>query len=172
MARDLRDVVNKIIVAVGDNDPTTEEIAGLASDLATFFDASVVLLYMGKLPVAIPSGPNQIVPPQILPAAMNAAEESARAVLDRMAEVMVAHGIIVSSRIVMEEGGHPLRGVFEKERADLIVLPKWETGVASRLARVISPSILEDANCPVLVLRGNRWLTESKAPRPSQSVQA
>ena len=60
MARDLRDVVNKIMVAMSDSEPTSEEIAGLASDLATFFDASIVLVYLGSMPMTIPSSEGPI----------------------------------------------------------------------------------------------------------------
>lgn len=169
MTRDLRDIVNKIVLVVDGDDPTLEEIAGLASDLATFFDASAALVYMGKMPLGLPAGPNQVGSSQLMAAAMSAIEEGGKRTLERMAGVLEAHGIKVSSQVVMNAGAATLRQIFEKEQADLIILPRWDSGVANRLARLISPSILEDATCPVLVLKGNRWLTESKAPRPSRA---
>jgi nucleotide-binding universal stress UspA family protein len=168
MSLDLRDVVNKIIIATGDDDPAPEEIAELASNLATFFDASVVLVYLGKLPLNIPPGPNQLASPQIIAAATTAIEDNGKRVLDGMAEVMTAHGIKVGSRLVIGTGNQAIKDIIEKEQADLVVLPTWGSGVANRLARVFSPSVLEDATCPVLVLKGNRWLSKSKSLRPSQ----
>jgi nucleotide-binding universal stress UspA family protein len=169
MSRDLREVVNKIIVPVSEDDPTADDVAGLASDLAAFFDASVVLVYMGRLPLSIPLGPNQAGSPQVAAAVLNSIEANGNAALDRMAEMLTSHGVPVSSRIVVSYGNHIIRDIIEKEQADLVVLPKWEAGVTSRLARVLSPSILEDATCPVLVLKGNKWLTKSKAARPGIS---
>ncbi len=166
MTRDLRDVVNKIVVLVGSDDTTLEDIANLALDLGAFFDAAVALVYFGRLPFAVPPGPNQVGAPQVAAAAVNAIEESGEKTLDRMAKVMSQHGVVVTSQVVIGAGMHAIRDVIEKEQADLVVLPKWETGVTSRLAMVISPSILEDATCPVLVLKGNKWLTKSRAPRP------
>jgi nucleotide-binding universal stress UspA family protein len=168
MPSDLRDVVNKIIVAVGEDEATAEEIAGLASDLAAFFDAAVVLVYVGGMPARMPASEGRPVDPSI-GLAMDAIEQSGRRVLDRMAEVLVANGVQVSSRLIMGSGEHALQGVIEEERCDLVVLPHWQTGVTQRLLRVFSPSILEEATCPVLVLKGNRWLSKSKAPRPGKS---
>jgi nucleotide-binding universal stress UspA family protein len=168
MVRDLRDVVNKIIVAVSDDDATSDDIAGLASDLATFFDASVVLVYMGKMPLSFP--PGEGAPRHAYVAlAVSAIEETGRTTLDRMAEIMIAHGVSVTSRLVMGVGDHAMREIIEQEKCDLLILPTWETGVTQRLLRVFSPSILEDATCPVLVLKGNRWLANSLASRPSKS---
>ena len=166
MTRDLRDVVNKIIVTISDDEPTSEEIAGLASDLATFFDASVVLVYMGKMPLVMPSSEGPVGHTEIA-ASLSAIEENARSTLDRMAEIMIAHGVSVTSRVVLSEGSHVIREIIEKEKCDLVVVPHWETGATHRLLRVFSPSILEEATCPVLVLKGNRWLSESKAVRAS-----
>jgi nucleotide-binding universal stress UspA family protein len=168
MTRDLRDVVNKIIVTVSEDEPTNEEIAGLASDLGAFFDASVVLVYLGKMPITLPPGEGSL-GPAVVAQAMNAMEENARKTLDRMAEIMIAHGVSVSSRLVMSDSNHAIREIIEREKCDLLVLPHWQSGAAQRLLRVFSPSILEDATCPVLILKGNRWLSESKAVRPSLS---
>ena len=169
MTRDLRDVVNKIVVAVTDDDPTAEEIAGLAADLAAFFDASVVLVYLGKLPLISPMGASPIGTAEMAAAAMRSIEESGRRVLDRMTKALAAHEIMVTSQVSVGTGTHAIRDIVEKEQADLVVLPSWGSGVANRLVRVFSPSIVEDAPCPVLVLKGNRWLTKSKVPRPSLS---
>lgn len=167
--RDLRDVVNKIIVAISDNEPTPEEIASLSSDLAAFFDASVVLVYLGKLPLNMPPESGQGGAMQMAAAAVDAIEENAKRVLDSMAKVMVAQGVTVSATLLMGTGSHAIRDIIEKENCDLVVLPHWHGGAAERLIRVFSPSILEDATCPVLVLKGNKWLTKSRATRPSQS---
>ena len=169
MARDLRDVVNKIIVTVDEYNASYDDIAGLASDLAAFFDAAVVLVYVGKMPVSLPIGEGPVATPNIA-LAMDAIEESGRSTLDRMAEVMNAHGVRVTERLVMGGGEHALRDIMEREKCDLLILPHWESGVGQRLLRVLSPSILEDATCPVLVLKGNRWLSESKAPRPEKAA--
>lgn len=171
MVRDLHDVVNKIIVAISDYEPTPQEIAALGSDLATFFDASVVLVYFGKMPLSFPTEPSQTSSSQNTAAAIGVIEEEGRRIIDRMAEAITAEGVPVSSRFVMGAGTHAIRDIIEKEQADLVVLPSWSAGVTSRLARVFSPSILEDATCPVLVLKGTRWATKSKAARPSQTNQ-
>jgi len=171
MPRDLRDVVNNIIVAVGDDEATSEEIAGLASDLAAFFDAAVVLVYVGKLPVSFSANPGQTVNPNV-GLAMAAIEETGRRTLEMMAEVLIAHGVPVSSRLIMGGGEHALREIIEQEKCDLVVLPHWETGVTQRLLRVFSPSILEDATCPVLILKGSKWLSNSQAPRPGKAVDS
>jgi nucleotide-binding universal stress UspA family protein len=167
--RDLREVVNKIIVTITDDEPTTEQIASLASDLAAFFDASVVLVYLGKLPLNIPSEAGQAGGIQMAASAVDAIEDRAQTILDSMAEIMVAHGVTVSARVVIGTGSHAIREIIEKENCDLVVLPHWQGGAAERLIRVFSPSVLEDATCPVLVLKGNKWLTKSRAARPSHS---
>ncbi|MDG6926635.1 MAG: universal stress protein [Nitrososphaerota archaeon] len=166
MNRDLRDVVNKIIVAVTDDEPTNEQIADLAADLAAFFDASVMLLYMGKLPTVSPLGASPVGTSEMAAVAVRSVEEVGKKALDRMAEVMAANGLPVTSRVVIGAGTHAIKDITEKEQADLVILPSWQEGVTNRLIRVFSPSIIEDAACPVLVLKGNRWLTKSKAPRP------
>jgi nucleotide-binding universal stress UspA family protein len=171
MTRDLRDVVNKIIVTVSDNEPTNEEIAGLASDLAAFFDAAVVLVYFGKMPVTLPPGEGPV-GHTVVAAAVNVIEENGRTTLDRMAEVMIAQGIQVSSRLVMSDSHQAIKEIIEKENCDLLVIPHWESSTTQRLLRVFSPSILEDATCPVLILKGNKWLSASKAPRASLSNTA
>jgi nucleotide-binding universal stress UspA family protein len=170
MARDLRDVVNKIIVAISEGDPTSDEIAGLASDLAAFFDASVVVVYLGKLPLSMPQGEAPLGQAQ-MGSVVNAMEEGAKKTLDKMVEVMVAHGVQASSRIVISTGVHPIRDIIEEEKCDLVIVPHWESGAAQRLLRVFSPSIIEEATCPVLVLKGNKWLSESKAVRPSRMAR-
>ncbi|MDA4113613.1 MAG: universal stress protein [Thaumarchaeota archaeon] len=169
MTRDLRDVVNKIIVTVSDDEPTNDEIAGLASDLAAFFDASVVLVYLGKMPLTVPPGEGPIGQTVVVAAAVNVIEENGRNTLDRMAEVMIAHGVQVSSRLVMSDSHQAIKTIIEQEKCDLLIIPHWESGTTQRLLRVFSPSILEDATCPVLILKGNRWLSESKAERASLS---
>jgi nucleotide-binding universal stress UspA family protein len=168
MTRDLRDVVNKIIVAISDDLPTTEEIADLSSDLSTFFDASVVLVYLGKMPLIVPQSEGLAAQTQV-GAAMNVIDDNARKTLDRMVEIMSAHGVRATSRVVISAGSHVIRDIIEEEKCDLVVLPNWETGTTHRLLRVFSPSILEEATCPVLVLKGNKWLTDSKAARPGKS---
>jgi nucleotide-binding universal stress UspA family protein len=165
MARDLRDVVNKIIVAISDDEPTSEEIAGLASDLAAFFDASVVLVYLGRVPITVPPSEGPIGLTTVA-AALSAVEDTARRTLDRMAEILMEHGVSVTSRLVMSDSHHAIRQIIEEEKCDLVVLPHWESGAAQRLIRVFSPSIIEDATCPVLVLKGKRWLSYSEAVRP------
>src|ERR1700676_5527877 len=127
MARDLRDVVNKIIVAIGDDEATSDEIARLASDLGTFFDASVVLVYMGKIPPSLPPAEGPAGHPQMA-IALSAIEESGRIMLDRMAEILIAHGVSVTSRLIMGGGEHELREIIEQEKCDLVVLPHWEPG--------------------------------------------
>jgi nucleotide-binding universal stress UspA family protein len=170
MPRDLRDVVNKIIVVIGDNEATTEEVVGLASDLAAFFDASVVLVYLAKLPLILPQSEGMVGQSQVA-AALGVIEENARKTLDSMVEIMIAHGVAASSRVVTSAGSHVIQEIIEEEKCDLVILPHWQSGAAQRLLRVFSPSILEDATCPVLVLKGNRWLSESKAVRPSASTK-
>jgi nucleotide-binding universal stress UspA family protein len=171
MTRDLRDVVNKIVVAVSDDEPTSEEIAGLGSDLATFFDASVVLVYLGKMPLTVPPSEG-LVGQTTVAAAVSVIEDNGRRTLEKMAEVMTAHGVQVTSRLVMSDSHHAIREIIEQEKCDLLILPHWESGTAQRLLRVFSPSILEDATCPVLVMKGNRWLSDSKAARPSLATGA
>jgi nucleotide-binding universal stress UspA family protein len=169
MTRDLRDVVNKIIVAITDDEPTNEQIADLAADLAAFFDASVMLLFMGKLPTVSPMGASPVGTVEMASYAVKSVEETGQKTLDRMAAAMAANGVAVTSRVVIGAGTHAIKDITEKEQADLVILPSWQTGVANRLIRVFSPSVIEDAACPVLVLKGSRWLTKSKAPRPSQT---
>jgi len=164
MTRDLRDVVNKIMVAMSDDAPTSEEIAGLASDLATFFDASIILVYLGSMPLALPSSEGPIGHTEVA-AAVEAVDEKGRRTLDKMAEILIAHGVPVKSSVVLGDRRHAIKEIIEQEKCDLVVLPHWESGAAQRFLRVFSPSVLEDATCPVLVLKGSRWLTESKAPR-------
>src|ERR1700722_568523 len=171
MTRDLRDVVNKIIVTVSDDAPTNEEIAVLASELAAFFDASVVLVYLGKMPLTLPPGEGPV-GHTVVAAAVNVIEENGRTTLDRMAEVMIANGVQVSSRLVMSDSHQAIRAIIEQEKCDLLIIPHWESGTTQRLMRVFSPSILEDATCPVLILKGNRWLSDSKAPRASTTKPA
>ena len=127
MTRDLRDVVNKIIVAVSGDEPTKEEIAGLASELATFFDASVVLLYLGKMPLGVPPSEGPAGHSRYA-AALGAIEENTRVTLDRMAETMVANGVSVTARVVLGEGTHVIGDIIEKEKCDLVVLPGWNGG--------------------------------------------
>ncbi len=100
MPRDLRDVVNKIIVAVSEDDATTTEIAALSSDLATFFDASVVLVYLAKTPLVVP--PTEGAAGQTTFAiAANVVEEVGRKTLERMAETMASNGVPVTTRLIM-----------------------------------------------------------------------
>lgn len=167
MARDLREVINKIIVAVSDDEATPEQVAALASDLALFFDASVTLVYLGRLPLSYPLGENQAISTQIAAEAVKAIDQGGKKILDMMAESISVQGVPVSSRVVIGPGTHAIRDIIETEQADLVVLPNWGTGVTNRLFRLFSPSILEDASCPVLVLKGNRWQSKSKAVRPS-----
>ena len=170
MPRDLRDVVNKIVVTISDDEPTTEEIAGLASDLAGFFDASVVLVYLGKLPLVVPQSEGLIGQTQVA-TALSIIEENARGTIDRMVEIMRANGVTVTSRVVISAGSHVIREITEEEKCDLVILPHWQTGATQRLIQVFSPSILEDATCPVLVLKGNKWLSESKSVRASRATR-
>ncbi|MGA2665586.1 MAG: universal stress protein [Nitrososphaerales archaeon] len=171
MVRDLRDVVNKIIVAIGDDEATTEEVAELSAQLAAFFDASVVLVYITKTPLAVPPGEG-VVSMSNAAAVANIIEENARKTLQKMAATMESEGVQVSSRIIMLDSRTEIKRIIEEEKADLLILPHWKTGATQRLLRVLSPSLIEDATCSVLVLKGNRWLADSKAPRPGKRRQA
>ncbi len=86
--------------------------------------------------------------------------------------ILTAHGVPVKSRVVLGERGHAIKEIIEQEKCDLVVLPHWQSGAAQRFLRVFSPSVLEDATCPVLVLKGSRWLTESRAPREGPASPA
>ena len=165
MARDLRDVVNKIIVAVGDDEASSDDIAGLASDLATFFDASVTLVYVGRVPLNFATSESPVGHPNVA-VAVNAIEEIGTKTLDRMADVLNAHGVPVTAKLILGGGDRTLSEIIEQEKCDLVVLPHWESGVTQRLIRVFSPSIIEQATCPVLILKGSKWLKESEAARP------
>ncbi len=72
--------------------------------------------------------------------------------------------------LLTTDRSNAIRETIEQEKCDLVVLPHWETGASKRLVRLFFPSILEQASCPVLVLKGTKWLTASKAERPGLAL--
>jgi nucleotide-binding universal stress UspA family protein len=144
----------KHIVVCSDGSDNALRAARMAAEIATRFDADIVLLNVFDPAFAtVPF----VGAPEAAPSAeisLRYAEEAQKIIAERTGKVIQEVGARYKSRC---EFGHPVDkivSVAEEEQADLIVLGSRGLGGFQRfLLGSVSDGVLHHAHCPVLIVR-------------------
>jgi len=145
--------LKKILIAVEDS-PYSDKATAYGFALARQMDASVALLHVNEMPVAVPYVADPLLnePPIMMPELMYAQEESSKKLLDRICEKM-GDGITLFTFHKLGDPKSEILATADEWEADLIILgTHGRTGFDHFLSGSVAESVVRKAKCPVLII--------------------
>jgi nucleotide-binding universal stress UspA family protein len=145
----------RILVAVDGSDNATRA-AKIAITLAQKFNAELIICHAIQTPFYSFTQDGLTVPTDVLKDYTAAAHESAKTIVDKL--VQSAEAVHVNAVSVIQENVfsivEAIVNLAESRRTDLIVIgTRGRTGFRRLLMGSVSSGVVNEANCPVLVVR-------------------
>ncbi len=145
--------LKKILIAVEDS-PYSDKATEYGFSLARQMGASVALVHVNEMPVAMPYAADPLMneQPVIMPELLHAQEEGSQNLLDRIS-TKLGEGITM---FTFNKIGNPKAEILataEEWDADIIILgTHGRTGFDHFISGSVAESVVRKAKCPILII--------------------